>query len=221
MGKRKHVETVSAPEPVVEEVKEVVPQASSSGFHVYNNKQRILVIASRGITARYRYLLEDFKKLMPHHKKDNKLDDKSDIQAVNEIAEMKSCNQVMYLETRKHQDLYMYLGKTPQGPSVKFQVVNIHTMEELKLTGNCMIGSRPLLNFDTGFERSPHLQLMKALLSDAFGTPKGHPKSKPFLDRVMSFYLLKNNICKFITLPFHDSLLPNIYDRGTQLSNCG
>jgi ribosome biogenesis protein BRX1 len=182
------------------------------------------VIASRGITARYRYLLEDFKKLIPHHKKDNKLDDKSDIQAVNEIAEMKSCNQVMYLETRKHQDLYMYLGKTPQGPSAKFQVVNIHTMDELKLTGNCMIGSRPLLNFDTGFERAPHLQLLKALLSDAFGTPKGHPKSKPFLDRIMSFYLVKNNICKFsfcciLLVLFPSEFSFQNHDRGTQLSN--
>jgi ribosome biogenesis protein BRX1 len=166
---------------------------SSTG---YTNKQRVLLIASRGITARYRYLLEDLKKLIPHHKTDNKLDDKGDIQAVNEIAEMKSCNQVIYLETRKHQDLYMYLGKTPHGPSVKFHVVNVHTMDELKLTGNCMIGSRPLLDFDASFEKAPHFQLMKQLLSDAFGTPLGHPKSKPFVDRVMSFYLVKNNICK-------------------------
>ncbi len=166
---------------------------SSTG---YINKQRVLLISSRGITARYRYLLEDLKKLIPHHKTDNKLDDKGDIQAVNEIAEMKSCNQVIYLETRKHQDLYMYIGKTPHGPSAKFHVVNVHTMDELKLTGNCMIGSRPLLDFDSSFDKAPHFQLMKQLLTDAFGTPLGHPKSKPFVDRVMSFYLVKNNVCK-------------------------
>lgn len=171
-------------------------QEISTSTNTYSNKQRVLVVASRGITARYRHLLEDFKQLIPHHKKDNKLDDKNDIQAVNEIAEMKSCNQILYLETRKHQDLYMYLGKAPIGPSVKFQVVNVHTMDELKLTGNCMIGSRPLLNFDAGFEKSPHFKLMKSLLRDAFGTPLGHPKSKPFNDRIMNFYLVKNNICK-------------------------
>lgn len=165
----------------------------------YVNKQRVLVVASRGITARYRHLLEDFKLLIPHHKKDNKLDCKHDIQIVNQIAEMKSCNQVLYLETRKHQDLYMYLGRTPNGPSAKFQVVNVHTMDELKLTGNAMLGSRPLLNFDSAFDRAPHLQLMKSLLRDAFGTPLGHPKSKPFLDRIMSFCLIKNNICKFLS----------------------
>ena len=36
----------------------------------------------------------------------------------------------------------------PSGPSAKFLVENIHTLEELKLTGNCLKGSRPLLNFD-------------------------------------------------------------------------
>lgn len=160
----------------------------------YTNKQRVLIISSRGITARYRHLLEDFKRLIPHHKTDNKLDDKGDIHAVNEIAELKSCNQILYLETRKHQDLYMYIGRTPHGPSAKFHIVNIHTMDELKLTGNCMIGSRPLLNFDASFNEKPHFQLLRNLLTDAFGTPLGHPKSKPFNDRVMSFFIIKNNI---------------------------
>lgn len=95
------------------------------------------------------------------------------VQIVNEIAEMKSCNQTIYLECRKRQDLYMYLGKTPQGPSAKFQLVNVHTMDELKLTGNCMLGSRPLLNFDSGFDSTPHWQVIRTLLADAFGTPRG------------------------------------------------
>eukprot|EP01038_Epipyxis_sp_PR26KG_P006514 gene6514-8952_t len=160
----------------------------------YTNKQRVLIISSRGITARYRHLLEDLKLLIPHHKKDNKLDDKGNIQSVNEIAEMKSCNQIMYLETRKHQDLYMYIGKHPDGPTCKFHVVNVHTMDELKLTGNCMAGSRPLLNFDAKFDQIPHFTVIKHILSDAFGTPYGHPKSKPFNDRIMSFFVVKNNI---------------------------
>ena len=180
-----------------DEVVGLAATSSSTKRSAYTNKQRVLIIASRGITARYRHLLEDFKQLIPHHKKDNKLDDKGHINAVNEVAEMKSCNQVLYLETRKHQDLYMYLGHTPSGPSAKFHVVNIHTMDELKLTGNCMLGSRPILNFDTAFDSRPHLQLIKQLLSDAFGTPLGHPKSKPFNDRVMSFFVIKNNVCKF------------------------
>jgi ribosome biogenesis protein BRX1 len=39
----------------------------------YINKQRVLVFASRGITTRYRHLLDDMRKLLPHHKKDVKV----------------------------------------------------------------------------------------------------------------------------------------------------
>lgn len=197
MGKRSAAALEESEEPVETTVK------SSSNKFAYTNKQRVLILSSRGITARYRHLLEDLKKLIPHHKTDSKLDDKGDIQAVNEIADMKSCNQVVYLETRKHQDLYMYIGKSPDGPSAKFHVVNVHTMDELKLTGNCMLGSRPLLNFDSAFDNTPHFRLMKNLLSDAFGTPLGHPKSKPFVDRIMSFFIIKNNICKFAFVSFN------------------
>jgi ribosome biogenesis protein BRX1 len=149
------------------EVSDSVPETSDvvavkkAGLNVYSNKQRVLILSSRGITARYRHLMEDLKKLIPHHKKDNKLDAKGDIHVVNEIAELKSCNQVLYLETKKNQDLFMYLGKTPHGPSCKFHVANVHTMDELKLTGNCMIGSRPILNFDSSFDAQPHLKLLK------------------------------------------------------------
>lgn len=160
----------------------------------YRNKQRILLVASRGITARHRHLLEDVRKLLPHHKKDGKFDAKHKLNALNEICDVKSCNGCVYLEARKRADLYMWIARTPHGPSVKFHVSNIHTMDELKLTGNCMLGSRPLLSFDSAFDEAPHFRVMKAILSETFGTPRGHPKSKPFVDRVMSFFAADGKI---------------------------
>ena len=171
---------------------EQLPRNKSSSKYI--NKQRCLVLSSRGVNVRQRHLLEDLKKLMPHHKTDSKLDTKGDIQTVNEVAELQNCNQILYLESRKRQDLYMHIARTPHGPSAKFNVVNIHTMDELKLTGNCLLGSRPVLNFDTKFDTSVHWKVMKSILRDAFNTPNQHPKSKPFVDRVMSFFIVKNNI---------------------------
>jgi ribosome biogenesis protein BRX1 len=156
----------------------------------YRNKQRCLILCSRGVTARYRHLLEDLRILIPHHKKESKLDPGPDgtARAITDIAEMRGCNTVLFLECRKRQDAYMWLGKISGGPSVRFHVSNIHTMDELKMTGNCMKGSRPILTFDESFTRLGHLKLMKELFVDIFGTPRGHPKSKPFVDRVMAFY---------------------------------
>lgn len=165
----------------------------------YHNKQRCLILCSRGVTSRYRHLLEDLRTLIPHHKKDSKLDASKNAKggvggAVNDIAEMRGCNTVLFLECRKRQDAYLWVSNTNfgrdtnSGPSAKFLVENIHTMDELRLTGNCMKGSRPILTFDTAFEQREELKLLKCLFTDAFGTPRGHPKSKPFIDRVMGFY---------------------------------
>jgi ribosome biogenesis protein BRX1 len=67
-------------------------------------------------------------------------------------------------------------------------------MDELKMTGNALLGSRPLLTFDTAFEEHTHLKLIKKMFIQVWGTPKGHPKSKPFIDRVMSFYFADGKI---------------------------
>ena len=187
----------------------------------YHNKQRLLIVSSRGITARYRHLLEDLRTLIPHNKKESKLDAGKNYSgnsagggygaAVNEIAEVRGCHTALFLECRKRgQDGYLWLGRTfhansayneeetgniskkqlmiTGGPSVKFHITNIHTMDELKMTGNCMKGSRPILSFDKSFDTIDHLKILKHVLVDVFGTPRGHPKSKPFVDRVMGFY---------------------------------
>lgn len=67
-------------------------------------------------------------------------------------------------------------------------------MDELKLTGNCLKGSRPLLSFDRAFDTEPHLQLIKEMFMHIFGTPKGHRKSKPFFDHIFSFSCVDGRI---------------------------
>jgi ribosome biogenesis protein BRX1 len=38
-------------------------------------------------------------------------------------------------------------------------------MDELKMTGNCLKGSRPILSFDKNFESEPHLILIKEVFT--------------------------------------------------------
>eukprot|EP01084_Bolivina_argentea_P016154 30253_1 len=161
-----------------------------------NRRRRVLVVSSRSITSRFRHLMEDLRKLLPHHKKDVKLNLGKDslVSVMNTIAELKSCENVIFFDCRKKSDLYLWIGSTPDGPCVKFHAMNVHTMEELKFTGNAMLGSRPLLSFDSQFETSAHWKLIKSLFSNVFSTSKGHPKGKPFVDRIMSFYVADNCI---------------------------
>ena len=48
--------------------------SSAAPLEAKKNKQRVLVLASRGITQRYRHLMEDVLTLLPHSVKDNKFD---------------------------------------------------------------------------------------------------------------------------------------------------
>ena len=108
------------------------------------NRQRVLMLSSRGITHRYvmlsnffsffffgltkfrqRHLMNDLAALLPHSKKDAKLDTKSKLFHLNELADLYNCNNVLFFESRKHgQDLYMWLSKAPNGPSMKLHLQN-------------------------------------------------------------------------------------------------
>ncbi|KAL4452775.1 hypothetical protein ABPG75_008437 [Micractinium tetrahymenae] len=164
---------------------------ASQGF---KNKEKVLLLSSRGITYRFRHLMLDLGQLLPHSKRDAKLDTKSERGVINEVADMKGCTSVLYFEARKHKDLYLWLAKAPGGPSVKFHVTNVHTLEELKLSGNHLRGSRPVLSFDRNFEEQPHLQLLKEMFTQMFATPKRHHKSKPFFDHVTSFSVVDGRV---------------------------
>ncbi|KAK4778942.1 hypothetical protein SAY86_006470 [Trapa natans] len=90
--------------------------------------------------------------------------------------------------------LYLWMEKCPNGPSVKFLVNAVHTMEELKLTGNHLRGSRPILTFSSNFDNHAHWKLLKEMIIQIFGTPKGHHKSKPYYDHVFVFSIVDDHI---------------------------
>ncbi|KAK4992029.1 Ribosome biogenesis protein brx1 [Elasticomyces elasticus] len=164
------------------------------------NKQRVLILSSRGVTYRrlttyrHRHLLNDLYSLLPHSRKDAKLDTKTKLYQLNELADLYNCNNVFFFEARKGKDLYLWMSKAPNGPTVKMHLQNPHTMEELHFTGNCLKGSRPVLSFDQTFESQAHLRLIKELLTHIFGVPKGARKTKPFLDHVMGFTIAGGKI---------------------------
>lgn len=156
--------------------------------------------------------------MIPHGRKDSKFDSKSKLYQLNELAELYNCNNVLFFEARKGQDLYMHMSKVPNGPTVKFHVQNseptqvlsrdeahpkcsanlsiflVHTMEELHFTGNCLKGSRPILSFDASFGNDPYLQVIRELFLHIFGVPQGARKSKPFIDHVLGFTYLDGKI---------------------------
>ncbi|KAI5124294.1 hypothetical protein M0805_008902 [Coniferiporia weirii] len=158
------------------------------------NKQRVLLLSSRGVTHRMRHLMNDLEVLFPHVKKDSKLDSKSQLHLLPELADLHNCNNTLYFEARRHEDLYLWAAKTPNGPSIKLHVQNIHTMDELKMTGNCLKGSRGIVSFDKGFDDTEWGRLTKEVFTHIFGVPPGARRAKPFIDHILTFSLLDNKI---------------------------
>lgn len=173
--------------------KKVVPETTTTldkvDKAVQRRKDKVLMLSSRGITGRMRHLMLDLEAILPHLKKgkpciphcclaildadhlvsplsiDAKLDSKSSLHLVNELADLHSCNNTLYFEARRHEDLYLWLSRSPNGPSVKCHVQNIHTMDELKMTGNCLKGSRGLVCFDGGWEGGEEWKLLREMLT--------------------------------------------------------
>ncbi|KAM1655384.1 hypothetical protein ACFX1Q_008272 [Malus domestica] len=224
MGKKRKQSEAAVPEKKEEEVAPERPKRTLSGWKekkdddevkpiestgVFRNKEKVLVTCSRRISYRYRHLMLNVVDLMPHCKKDNKVDSKSSNGVtLNELVELKNCSSCMFFECRKGKDLYLWMSKCPNGPSVKFLVNAVHTMEELKLTGNHLKGSRPILTFSSNFDKDAHWKLLKEMITQAsylilflielssqiFGIPKEHRKSKPYHDHVFVFSIVDDHI---------------------------
>lgn len=169
------------------------PKGLSKGR--WKNKQRLLILGSRGINTKIRHLIDDFSSLMPHSKQDVKVNKQQGFMQLNEIAEMKNCQNVLFFEARKKQDTFLWISPDIEnGPTIRFLVENIHTTSELRFTGNCLARSRPLLSFHNDFEANAEFKMIKLCLQKTFNTPKYHPKSQPFIDHIFNFSILDNKI---------------------------
>ena len=71
--------------------KESKKNNNTNGDKQFMNKQRTLLISSRGVTFRHRHLIQDLYSLLPHSRKEPKLDTKKDLGQLNEIAELYRC----------------------------------------------------------------------------------------------------------------------------------
>lgn len=91
----------------------------SLSFSVVNH-----LLTRYSLYLRHRHLLNDLSSLLPHGRKDAKFDSKSKLYQLNELAELYNCNNVLFFEARKGQDLYVWLSKVPNGPTVKMHLQN-------------------------------------------------------------------------------------------------
>lgn len=160
----------------------------------FKNKQRVLIVATRGIGGRSRHVMEDLRAIIPHSKREPKVKITHLGHDMNDILEDSGCNSCILFETRKNHELNLWMSRYPSGPTLRFHVKSMHTMMELKMIGNALKGSRAILSFDAVFDSEPAFLLMKEVFTHIFNVPKGHPRSKPFFDRILHFAYVDNKV---------------------------
>lgn len=106
---------------------------------------------------------------------ESKFDSKRDLTDIMDICELNDCNRVLFFEARRKEDLYLWIANIGSSPTLKFYVSNsmefyliiiVHTMNELSFTGNSIHGICPILSFDSSFESSDNLKLVKDALTN-------------------------------------------------------
>ena len=115
--------------------------------------------------------MKDFQLLLPHSITEPKMDPKTNITIITDMCKLRGCTGSIFFECHRHGELFVYMGLTPDGPTAKFQVYNIHSMEEVELTGNHMLNSRPIILFSNEFDTLPFLSVIKEIFIQVF-TPK-------------------------------------------------
>ena len=54
----------------------------------------------------------------------------------------------MYFEVRKKINFCVWIGRYPDGPSVKLAISGVVTTKDVKFQGNCVKGARHVLSFE-------------------------------------------------------------------------
>ena len=128
-------------------------------------------MATRGIKTRHRHLMRDLLRVLPHGKRGSKIatNGEQGLGELLQLCEESDCSEALLLDARDPAGrLYLWAATCPEGPSVLFRVVNVHTVAELKLEARRAHRARNVLIFDRAFGCSSERRVVRALLTRIF-----------------------------------------------------
>ncbi|SBT30849.1 BRIX domain [Plasmodium ovale wallikeri] len=157
----------------------------------WKNRQRVLIVKSPLKKKKCESFVDNLKLLLPHHKMESKWKKKDRKSNLYDISCYRNCNNVIFIDVRRER-YCMWICKNVTGPSLYFEIRDYIPLHSLMFSGNCLLYSRPLLLFSKSFDKKIHLQLIKEMFIQVFGTSRYHPLSKPFYDHCYYFYHINN-----------------------------
>ncbi|KII64261.1 Ribosome biogenesis protein BRX1 [Thelohanellus kitauei] len=158
------------------------------GVEKKSKKDKTLIFCQTGISSIVRQLSRDLLCLLPHCRPEAKYG-REPLADISEVLDLRNANRCVFLQLKKHRDPYMWISNSPNGPTAKFLIENIETLDR-NFGGNCRIGTRAILSFSQDFDRDPPMKIIKRMLISVFRTPS---ESRPF-DHIFCFDFVDNRI---------------------------
>lgn len=115
--------------------------------------------------------MRDLLRVLPHGKRGSKIatNGEQGLGELLQLCEESDCSEALLLDARDPAGrLYLWAATCPEGPSVLFRVVNVHTVAELKLEARRAHRARNVLIFDRAFGCSSERRVVRALLTRIF-----------------------------------------------------
>ncbi|KAF0990869.1 hypothetical protein HZS_5370 [Henneguya salminicola] len=167
-------------------------EVSANEINKKEEKLKVLIFCQSGITANVRVFSKNLLALLPHSRPEMKYGNDG-LPGIAEVLSLRNANRCIFFQVKKRRDVYAWMCCYPDGPTIKFLVENIETLDR-NFAGNCYIGTRAILSFSEEFDNQGiHLKLIKELLTQLFQTPP-YIKSSKFVDHVFHFSLLDGRI---------------------------
>lgn len=140
----------------------------------------LIVLVQRGITPRQRHVVRDLGTLFANAHFGEKLARRVTAEALQDACFLKESGmRALFLPARFEDEMWLWLVRLPHGPSVRFQVINLHTIAELNFQHHVKAVRHPcLLSFDANFDGEPHLRLIREMLRGAFSPGEAAVKSR-------------------------------------------
>lgn len=138
-------------------------------------------------------MVKEFKKIAPHAKLLKEKMRKNFFVDFSSFLDHDKKQVLFFFEFKKKEN-YLWICKMPRDPLFSLIVKSVKKSEMFYFLGRCAKWSKPMILFDSNFEKKPHLLLIKKILENFFFLKSMNKKILPYTDQALSFCYFNNKI---------------------------
>ena len=171
-------------------------KGSSFLFLIKNKKIKMrkpIICANNIKNNNFLGFLEDFRKICPHARFIKGKLRNNFLPSIKYFLSHEENQVVFFFEYKKKKNC-LWIANFPNDPLFCFEIENILQFKHFFFLGNILKWARPLILFDTYFEKKPHLKIIKRIFECFFSIKNRSKNILALIDHVLSFCFFQNKI---------------------------